>query len=136
MCPCHEIGGCAVGPWTPARPPRQMARVAWAVGSRGRRPGPPGSGVVGGGQCGVLTGPSGLHPLTAEGACPLSPGSCAPPGGQTPPRGCFLCSAGPAAAPRSSSLTSLESSGCVCIFFFFNPIPLSKVLHLSFYSTL
>ena len=48
VCPCHEIGGCAVGPWTPARPPRQTAVVAWAVGSRGRRLGPPGSSVVGG----------------------------------------------------------------------------------------
>lgn len=121
-----------MGPWTPARPPRQTARVTWAVGSRGRRLGPPGSSVVGGGQRGVLTGPSGLRPLTSEGACPLSPRSCAPPGGQTPPHGCFLCSARPAAAPGTSPLTSLEPRGCACNFFFFNPTPLSKVLHLSF----
>ena len=120
VCPCHEVGSCAVGPWMPASPPRQMARVAWVVGSRGRRPGPPGSGVVGGWPAWSPHRPLwAASPHPRRGRClPSIPRYFACPGGQTPPHGCFLCSTQPAPAHRSSPLTS-SLIQWICIYIFF-----------------
>lgn len=112
VCPCHEVGGCAVGPWMPTRAPQTDGKSGLGGRVQGQKAGTTrlrrGGGVAGG-VASVESSPAplGCIPSPVEGAVPalyLSVLCC--PSGQTPPHGCFLCSTQPAAAPRSSPLTS------------------------------